>query len=67
MKRTLYYISSWGTGSYKSWISKLSIRLGLAKRIVKDNYLDPLIEEGIISKAGSQLRFIGPPESGEEG
>jgi len=65
MKRTLYYISSWGTGSVKSWIYKLSNRLGLAPRTVKDNYLDPLIEEGIIRKDGMQLRFVGPPENDE--
>ena len=66
MKRTLLYIASWGKGSEKSWTNKLSIRLGLAPRTVKDNYLGPLIEEGIISKVGSQLRFVGPPESGVE-
>ena len=66
MKRTLYYISSWGTGSVKLWIYKLSNRLGLAPRTVKDNYLNPLIEEGIIEKNGSQLHFVGPPENGEE-
>lgn len=52
MKRTLYYISSWGTGSQRSWISKLSIRLGLAPRTVKDNYLRPLIEEGARARCG---------------
>ena len=62
-KNTLYYISVWETGTYKSWICKLSLRLGLVPRTVKDNYLRPLIEEGIISKVGSQLRFIGPPEN----
>jgi len=66
MKRVLYYISAWGTGSYKEWINKLSIRLGLAPRTVKDNYLHPLIEEGIIAKDGSLLRFVGPPENEKE-
>ena len=62
MKNTLYYISAWEKGSQRSWSSRLSIRLGLAPRTVLDNYLRPLIEEGIIRKDGSQLRFIGPPE-----
>jgi len=66
MKNTLYYISAWGMGNYKSWINKLSIRLGLTPRTVKDNYLHPLIEEGIIAKDGSQLRFVGPPENEKE-
>ena len=65
--RTLYYTSSWGTGSYRKWIFKLSLRLGLGPRTVKDNYLRPLIEEGIIRKVGSRVSFVGPPESGEEG
>ena len=67
MKSVLYYISAWETGSYKSWTNKLSIRLGLAPRTVKDNYLHPLIEEGIIAKDGSLLRFVGPPENENEG
>jgi len=66
MKSTLYYISAWGTGSYKSWINKLSIRLGLAPRTVQENYLHPLIEEGIIARDGSLLHFVGPPENDNE-
>ena len=62
MVRTLYYTSGWGTGSKDEWISKLSNRLGLAPRTVKENYLNPLIKEGIIKQAGSQLYFVGPPE-----
>lgn len=62
MKRTLYYASEWKTGSYSEWKSKLSNRLGLRPRTVKENYLDPLIKEGIIRKVGSQLSFVGPPE-----
>ena len=65
-KRTLYYISSWETGSVKSWTNKLSISLGLTPRTVKDNYLDPLIGVGIIRKDGMQLRFVGPPENDDE-
>ena len=66
MKRTLYYISSWGAGSVKSWTNGLSIRLGLSPRTVKDNYLDPLIGEGIIRKDGMQLHFVGSPQSDGE-
>jgi hypothetical protein len=29
---------------------------------VKENYLDPLINEKIITRNGSQLEFTGPPE-----
>jgi len=66
MKSVLYYTYGWETGSYKEWINKLSIRLGLAPRTVKENYLHPLIEEGIIVKDGSLLRFVGPPEKDNE-
>ena len=66
MKRTLYYISNWRYGSSDLWVSKLSNRLGLTPRTVRENYLDPLIKEGLIAKAGSQLHFAGPPEEVSE-
>jgi len=62
MKNAITRISEWRIGSYSLWISKLSIRLGLSKRTVRDNYINPLIEESIIVKIGSKLYFIGPPE-----
>lgn len=67
MKRILTHIYNWGTGGYDEWISKLSIRLGLAPRTVKENYLNPLIKEGIIKQTDSQLYFVGPPEDVSEG
>ena len=62
MKRLLYYISSWGIGSPDEWVSKLSTRLGLSPRTVKENYFIPLIKEGILDEIGSQIHFIGIPK-----
>jgi len=62
MRRMLEYLSSWRKGSYDEWRHKLSNRLGLSPRTVKENYLDPLIKENIITRNGSQLEFTGPPE-----
>lgn len=61
MKRTLTYVSEWKEGDYNDWISRLSIRLGTTTRTTKENYLDPLISEGIISRAGHQVAFKGAP------
>lgn len=62
MKRALRYISEWQTGAYDEWKAMLCNRLGLTGRTVKDNYLDPLIREGIIVQTGDQLFFKGPQE-----
>jgi hypothetical protein len=62
MERVLEYIIEWKTGTYKKWISGLSIRLGLTVRTVRENYIDPLIVEGIIKRIGSKLVFIGIPD-----
>ena len=65
--RLLAYLSEWKEGSYSEWKSKLATRLCITPRTVKENYLDPLIREGIIGRVGSRVSFIGPPESGDEG
>ena len=62
MKRMITTIFEWTSGTESEWRSKLSIRLNLSTRTVRENYLNPLIEEGIIVKIGSILYFVGPPE-----
>ena len=55
------------TGVFDEWNAMLSIRLGLTGRTVRDNYLEPLIKEGIIAQTGDQLFFRGPPEDEDDG
>jgi len=62
MERTLGYMKNWQTGAYEEWINRLSLRLNVTVRTVRENYVDPLISEGIIKKIGSQIVFVGIPE-----
>ena len=63
--RTLKYLHEWQEGQYQEWNSRLALRLGISVRIVKENYVDPLIKEGIIGKAGSNVIFMGAPKTQE--
>lgn len=62
MIRTLAYLKQWKSGSYDEWVARLSVRLNVSVRTVRDNYLDPLISEGIVKRLGSKLVFKGLPE-----
>jgi len=62
MERTLAYMKKWQTGTYDEWKNRLSLRLNLTVRTVRDNYVDPLICEGIVKKIGSQVVFVGIPD-----
>jgi hypothetical protein len=64
MERALAYMKKWRTGTHDDWINRLSLRLNLTVRTVRENYVDPLISEGIIHKTGSQLVFVGIPDEG---
>jgi len=59
MERTISYVAKWHEGTYDAWIKRLSIRLNISTRTVRENYLDPLISEGIIKRIGSELAFVG--------
>lgn len=62
MERTLVYLVEWHSGTYDEWINRLSLRLNLTVRTVRENYVDPLISEGIVRKTGSQVVFVGIPD-----
>jgi hypothetical protein len=65
MVRTINYTSKWKEGTYPEWKSKLATRLGIAPCTVKENYLDPLIQEGIIGRVGYKVFFVGIQERTE--
>lgn len=62
MKRTLAYMKKWHKGTYNEWINRLSLRMNMTVRTVRENYVDPLISEGIVQKTGSQVVFVGIPD-----
>ena len=62
MRHVLEYVSEWKQGNKKIWIDKLANRLNLSTRKVLEDYVDPLISEGILEEANRGfLLFIGLP------
>ena len=66
MERALTLVKKWESGSAEEWSSRLSLRLNISSRTAKENYLEPLIQEGIVKKVDSRLFFIGLPVEDEE-
>ncbi len=66
MVRVIEYVAEWKEGSYPTWRSMLATRLGLSTRGVCENYLDPLIREHIIDRAGQKVYFNGAPKTDSE-
>jgi len=46
--QVLTYAQMWKKGSLQELIDKLTIRCGISARYIKENYVQPLITEGII-------------------
>ena len=61
MKRALTLLKTWESGTPEEWSNRLSLRLNISARTAKDNYIEPLIQEGIIQKENSRLVFYGVP------
>lgn len=66
MERALTYMKHWRIGTYTEWRDRLSLRLNVTVRTVRENYLDPLITEGIIKRTGSYVTFQGMPQDCDE-
>ena len=62
MVRTLGYLFEWKEGKYNDWIKRLANRLSVSTRTAKDNYLDPLISEGIVSRVSHKVFWVGITE-----
>jgi hypothetical protein len=62
MKKAVVLMQSWKTGTYREWLYRLSLKLNLNPRNVRESYLSPLIAEGIIDENNGQLRFVGIPK-----
>lgn len=67
MKKCVIYTAKWKTGTYKEWLNRLSLKLGLSPRTTRERYLNLLIEEGIVREnADGDLVFVGVPNKGKE-
>jgi len=64
MKKVLSYCSDWKSGNEKQWVDKLATRTCVSTRKMREDYIDPLVSEGILEKTSEgNIRFIGLPKS----
>jgi hypothetical protein len=64
MKKIIYLMSTWKEGTENEWIDKLATRCSLSTRKIRENYLKPLITEGIVAWEGNgHIRFVGIPDN----
>ena len=61
-KEVLRFIYFWNGGNYVDVTNKLSTRLGLTPRTIRENYLEPLRKEGIIRVEDSRIVWVGQKE-----
>ena len=66
MVKALTLLKMWKTCNYDNGINRLSLRLNMTVRTIRENYIDPLISEGILRKTGSQIVFVGIPDEGDQ-
>jgi hypothetical protein len=53
-------------GSYSGWVGLLSMRFNMSVRTVKENYIEPLIDLGILDRNSNKIRYLGVPSTPEE-
>jgi predicted nucleic acid-binding Zn ribbon protein len=62
----LLYLQMWKTGDWKKTLSRLALRMGMTVRGIRENYLEGLVAEGIISIARGSASilwsWVGLPE-----
>ena len=61
-KNALRYMSKWKQGTYGRWIYLLSVRLQRPKEEIKEKFIDPFIDQGVIFKEGSYIKFLAQVE-----
>jgi len=66
MKRAIVLIKEMDKGTYLEWLYRLSLKLNLNPRNVRESYLSPLIAEGIIKEVNGQLSFVGIPKKSDQ-
>lgn len=67
MKKVIFYTAQWKEGFGSDWIDKLANRSSVSTRKIKEDYLQPLITEGILEFSGrGYIKFIGLPKNAEK-
>ena len=61
MRKVILFTYEWQEGSKSIWISKLANRTCVSTRKIRENYIQPLIDEGILEENGNRIRFAGLP------
>lgn len=66
MEKVLILMRDWKACGYDDAVNRLSLRTNMSVRAIRENYVDPLIAEGLIKKIGSQIVFVGLPDEGDQ-
>lgn len=65
-KTTLFLTSKWKKGIKSEWISKIANRTCVSTRKIRENYIEPLIDEDILRETrDGYIEFVGLPENAE--
>jgi hypothetical protein len=66
MIKTIELTQKWKRGSKQEWVDKLANRTCISTRKIRENYLEPLITEGILRQLGNDnIEFVGLPDGAE--
>lgn len=66
MKRVIELTSKWQKGTKQEWIDKLANRTSISTRKIRENYVEPLITDGILREHGNgNMEFAGLPDGAE--
>ncbi len=67
MKKVIQLSSKWKTGNMYKWIDWLATRTCVSTRKIREDYVFPLISEGILAQLPEDvIRFIGLPQKERE-
>ena len=66
MKKVIRLSSEWKIGDKNQWINRLANRTCVSTRKIREDYVQPLISEGILLEtAQGFIQFVGLPRVGE--
>ena len=63
MKKVIRLTSKWKSGDKNQWINQLATRTCVSTRKIREDYIQPLISDGILAELGNGLiHFVGLPK-----
>jgi hypothetical protein len=67
MKKVVFYTMQWKEGTENTWIDKIATRTSVSTRKIREDYINPLVTEGILERTGDgHIRFVGLPVGAEK-